>query len=100
MVTDLVSAEELKLIAPLGCGLMAGAGSVCTEVKAGAESVVLVTGFGAVGSGAFMAAKIAGCSKVIVVDRIASGLELAKSWVPSLFLTRISLTTGCQSSKL
>lgn len=78
VVNGLVKEEELKLLAPLGCGLMTGAGSVCNEARAGPDDVVLVTGLGAVGLGALLAAKISGCKAIIAIDRVASRLQLAK----------------------
>ncbi len=38
----------------------------------------MVTGLGAVGLSAVMAAKVAGCKKIVGIDRIANRLELAK----------------------
>jgi Zn-dependent alcohol dehydrogenase len=70
--------EELKLMAPLGCGLMTGSGAVVNSAKAQPHDIVLVTGIGAVGLGAVMAAKISGCKEIIAVDRVVSRLEVAK----------------------
>lgn len=70
--------EELKKFSPLGCGLMTGSGAITNTAKARQRDSILVTGMGAVGLGAVMAAKIQGCKTIIAVDRIASRLELAK----------------------
>jgi len=70
--------EDLKLMAPLGCGLMTGSGAVVNTAKPQSHDIVLVTGLGAVGLGAVMAAKISGCKEIIAVDRVASRLEMAK----------------------
>ena len=86
VVNDLVAEEDLRLLAPLGCGLMTGVGGICNEVKAGPEGVVLVTGLGGVGLGTLMAAKIVGCKMVIAVDRVASRVELAKELGADLLL--------------
>ncbi|KAK5744631.1 hypothetical protein LTR17_002026 [Elasticomyces elasticus] len=64
--------EELKLFAPLGCGLQTGAGSVLKIAKAGKGDSVMVSGLGGVGLAAVMAAKIAGCHEIIGVDINAS----------------------------
>ncbi|KAK5679577.1 hypothetical protein LTS10_008398 [Elasticomyces elasticus] len=64
--------EELKLFAPLGCGLQTGAGSVLKIAKAGKGDSVMVSGLGGVGLAAIMAAKIAGCHEIVGVDIIAS----------------------------
>lgn len=70
--------EELKKFSPLGCGLMTGSGAITTTAKARPQDGILITGMGAVGLGAVMAAKVQGCKTIIAVDRIASRLELAK----------------------
>ncbi|KAK5714855.1 hypothetical protein LTR17_016965 [Elasticomyces elasticus] len=64
--------DELKLFAPLGCGLQTGAGSVLKVAKAGRGDSVMVSGLGGVGLAAIMAAKIAGCHEIIGVDINAS----------------------------
>lgn len=70
--------DELKLLAPLGCGLMTGSGAVMNSARAEHFDIVVVTGLGAVGLGAIMAAKIAGVKEIIAVDRIDHRLEVAK----------------------
>lgn len=70
--------EELKVLAPLGCGVMTGAGNVVNVFKAGEDDVLLVTGLGGVGLGAVMAAKARGVKAIVVVDKVKSRLELAK----------------------
>ena len=71
--------EELKLFAPLGCGLMTGSGAVVNAARPTKDDVIVVTGMGAVGLAAVMTAgRIVGCSAVIAVDRVASRLEIAK----------------------
>jgi aryl-alcohol dehydrogenase len=68
----------LELVAPLGCGLQTGAGTILNELKPAIGTTLVVLGTGAVGSGAIMAGKIAGCAQVIAVDIHDSRLELAK----------------------
>lgn len=70
---------DLRLAAPLGCGLLTGAGTVFNGLKPAPGSTIAIFGTGAVGLGAMMAAKIAGCSKIVAVDIHDSRLELAKS---------------------
>ncbi|PDT50116.1 alcohol dehydrogenase [Sinorhizobium fredii] len=67
----------LELIGPLGCGLQTGAGAVLNCLKPKKGSSIAIFGAGAVGLAAAMAAKIAGCSTIIVVDLNAERLELA-----------------------
>ena len=68
----------LEIVAPLGCGIQTGAGTVLNELKPGLNSTLVVLGTGAVGSGAIMAGRVAGCRKVIAVDIHPARLELAK----------------------
>lgn len=53
-VQGLVSEEELKVLAPLGCGVQTGAGAVVNTGNAGEEDVVVVLGLGGVGLSAVM----------------------------------------------
>lgn len=72
----------LELFAPLGCGIMTGAGAMLNVVKPNAHSSVAVVGAGAVGLAAIMAAKLAPerPEKVIAVDVVPSRLEMAKKY--------------------
>ena len=72
------SDDELRLFAPLGCGIQTGSGTILNATKATAEDSVAVVGAGGVGLSAIMGAKIAGCYTIIVIDRIKDRLELAK----------------------
>jgi Zn-dependent alcohol dehydrogenase len=78
-VTDLVKNEdEMRLFAPMGCGLQTGAATVSKLAKAGKDDTVVVMGLGGVGLSAIMAAKIQGCHTIIGIDRVAGRLELAE----------------------
>jgi aryl-alcohol dehydrogenase len=68
----------LELLGPLGCGLMTGAGTVLNALQVSPGSSFLVFGVGAVGLSALMAARIAGATRIIAVDRVASRLALAE----------------------
>lgn len=72
-----LSLEDLQLLAPLGCGLQTGAGTVINVAKAGKEDCIAIIGLGGVGLAAVMAAKNAGCRKIIGLDRLSSRLSLA-----------------------
>ncbi len=74
---DVGSDEELSKLCSLGCGVQTGAGSVlnCADPEPG--SSIAVFGCGGVGMAALMAAKIAGCSKIIAVDVVPSRLQTA-----------------------
>lgn len=68
----------LDILAPLGCGIQTGAGSILNELNVKTGSVVLVLGAGAVGMSAIMAARIAGAQTIIALDLSETRLALAK----------------------
>jgi aryl-alcohol dehydrogenase len=68
---------ELTMAAPLGCGIQTGAGTVLNYLKPGPGSSIVVSGCGAVGMSAIMAAKLSGCSRIIGVDVVDARLNLA-----------------------
>ncbi|MFE0643171.1 NAD(P)-dependent alcohol dehydrogenase [Streptomyces sp. NPDC058877] len=65
-------------LAPLGCGIITGAGAVLNSLQVRAASTVAVFGLGTVGLAALMAAVAAGATRVIAVDRKPERLLLAK----------------------
>ncbi|MGL6199115.1 MAG: NAD(P)-dependent alcohol dehydrogenase [Lachnospiraceae bacterium] len=67
----------LELVGPLGCGIQTGAGAVLNRLRPEFGSSIVVMGCGTVGMSAIMAAKIAGCEKVIAVGGNPASLELA-----------------------
>ncbi len=67
-----------SVAAPLGCGVRTGAGSVMNTLCPTAGSMIAVFGAGGVGMSAVMAARVVGCTTIIVVDLVESRLELAK----------------------
>ena len=69
----------LHLMAPLGCGLQTGAGSVMNVLRPKAGDSLAVFGMGAVGMSAVMAGKALGCDPVIAVDINPARLEIARS---------------------
>ncbi|KZO92763.1 benzyl alcohol dehydrogenase [Calocera viscosa TUFC12733] len=70
--------EEMRLLAPLGCGLMTGAGTVENILHAAAPGSIAIFGIGGVGFGAIFAAKTLGLSPIIAVDIDDRRLDLAK----------------------
>jgi aryl-alcohol dehydrogenase len=68
---------DLRILGPMGCGMMTGAGSILNYLKPKAGSPIAVFGTGCVGLSAIMAARIANCEPIIAVDRVASRLALA-----------------------
>lgn len=69
---------DLRLVGPLGCGFLTGAGTVVNGLKPNVGDSIVVFGTGAVGLGALMTAKIEGCGKIIAVDIHDSRLDIAK----------------------
>jgi aryl-alcohol dehydrogenase len=67
----------LELLAPLGCGLQTGAGTVMNSLATPAGASIAIFGTGAVGLAAVLAARIAGAAPIIGVDINPAGLELA-----------------------
>ena len=63
--------------APLGCSAQTGAGSIFNALACRPGSSLLITGAGAVGLCAVMAAKLAGCHPVIVAEPLAARRDLA-----------------------
>lgn len=68
---------DLKMVAPMGCGIQTGAGAVLNYLKPGPDSSIIITGCGPVGLSAVMAARIAGCTTIIACDVVPTRLELA-----------------------
>ncbi|NPV05971.1 MAG: NAD(P)-dependent alcohol dehydrogenase [Syntrophaceae bacterium] len=68
----------LEILAPLGCGMQTGAGTVMNSLKVPAGASIAVFGTGAVGLAAVMAARIAGAHPIIGVDRVPARLKLAR----------------------
>ncbi len=67
----------IELLGPLGCAVQTGAGTVMNALKAPAGSSIAIFGAGAVGQSALLAAKLQGCSPIIVVDIDEARLRLA-----------------------
>lgn len=65
-------------VAAFGCGIQTGAGIVLNRLKPEFGSYLAVFGCGTVGMSAIMAAKIAGCAKIIAVGGNEASLQLAK----------------------
>jgi aryl-alcohol dehydrogenase len=68
----------LELLAPLGCGLQTGAGTVMNSLAVPRGASIAVFGTGAVGLAAVMAARIVGATPIIGVDIVPSRLALAQ----------------------
>lgn len=67
----------IELMGPLGCGIQTGAGAVINALKPGAGSSIAIFGAGSVGLSAVMAARVAGCARIIIVDLNQDRLDFA-----------------------
>lgn len=70
--------DELKLFAPLGCGIQTGSGTVVNVAQAKPDDSIAVIGLGGVGLSAIMAAKLRGVKTIIGIDRMSERIALAK----------------------
>ena len=62
----------------LGCGVVTGAGSVLNTANVGAGDTVVIFGAGGVGLNAVSGARIAGASRIVVIDLQAKRLDAAR----------------------
>jgi aryl-alcohol dehydrogenase len=92
----------LELLAPLGCGLQTGAGTVMNSLRVQSGASIAVFGTGAVGLAAVMAARIVEANPIIGVDlnplRLKLALELGATQVVDSrqedVFSRIAAITG------
>lgn len=70
----------LEILAPMGCGVMTGAGAVMNTFQPRPGSSIAVFGVGNVGMSAILAAVVTGCTTIIGVDVHAGRLEKAKEF--------------------
>ncbi|MFZ5864298.1 MAG: NAD(P)-dependent alcohol dehydrogenase [Thermodesulfobacteriota bacterium] len=67
----------LEILAPLGCGMQTGAGTVMNSLKVSKRASIAIFGTGAVGLAAVMAARIVRADPIIGVDIEPKRLKLA-----------------------
>jgi aryl-alcohol dehydrogenase len=67
----------LELMGPLGCGMQTGAGAVINVLQPRHGDSIAVFGAGSVGLAAIMAARIAGCTTIIAVEKNDARLAIA-----------------------
>jgi len=67
----------LEILAPLGCGVMTGAGAVMNAFQPRPGASIAIFGAGNVGMSAVLAAVVCGCTTIVAVDIHADRLELA-----------------------
>ena len=68
----------LEVLAPLGCGIITGAGAVIQSLQVQPGDTIAVFGTGGVGLAAVMAARLIGAARIIAVDLRPARLELAR----------------------
>ncbi len=75
----------LELLGPLGCGIQTGAGAIINSLKVSPGKTVVISGAGAVGLAALLAAKACSAAQIVLVDinqeRLDFGLELGATHV-------------------
>jgi aryl-alcohol dehydrogenase len=69
---------DLAGLAPLGCGVVTGFGTVFNVLRPVAGASIAILGAGTVGLSAVMAAALSPATEIIAVDRVASRLDLAR----------------------
>ncbi len=67
----------LEKLAPLGCGIQTGAGTVLNSLDVKDSDSVAIFGGGAVGLSALLAAKLVGASPIIVIEPVEDRRNLA-----------------------
>lgn len=68
----------LDVLAPLGCGVQTGVGTVLRVLRPEPDHTLAVFGAGAVGLSAVMAAGLRGVARIIAVDVVPARLDLAR----------------------
>jgi aryl-alcohol dehydrogenase len=66
-----------EIVAPFGCGIQTGAGSVLNALAPDPGATIAIVGVGGVGLSAVMGAKIAQCATIIAIDLDPPRLALA-----------------------
>ncbi len=69
---------DLSVLAPLGCGVLTGFGSMWNVLDPGTDDVVAVYGTGAVGLSAVIAAALRAPAQLIAIDIVDERLALAR----------------------
>ena len=79
-ITKIRKDMPLDRAALIGCGVTTGVGAVIHTAKVEPGSTVAVIGCGGVGLSCINGAEIAGASRIIAIDTVASKLELARKF--------------------
>ncbi|WP_420139583.1 NAD(P)-dependent alcohol dehydrogenase [Sphingomonas sp.] len=84
----------LHLLAPLGCGIQTGAGTVLATLKVRPGQSIAILGAGAVGLAAVMAAKISGANRIALLDRHTHRLDLGRELGATETATSLDMLAG------
>lgn len=79
-VTNTIKVDKslpLHKLAPLGCGVQTGAGTVLNSLQVQPDTSLVIFGCGCVGLSAVMAARIAGASNIVAIDINSDRLKVA-----------------------
>lgn len=76
-VVKIATNVPLDIMGPLGCSIQTGAGAVLNALRPSTGSSIAIFGAGPVGMAALLAARVAGCSRIIIVDLKQPRLDLA-----------------------
>lgn len=77
MPVEAADEDELAALAPVNCGVQAGAGTVLNVLRPQPGDSIAVFGAGAVGLSAVLAARLTAATTIIAVDIVDSRLKLA-----------------------
>ncbi len=70
----------LEILAPLGCGIQTGAGTVLNALRPEPGAAIAIFGAGTVGLAAVLGAKIAGCERIVAIEPNPARRELAREF--------------------
>lgn len=76
-VVKVAADVPLDIMGPLGCSIQTGAGAVLNALRPPAGSSIAIFGTGPVGMAAVLAARVAGCTRIVAVDLNQARLDLA-----------------------
>jgi aryl-alcohol dehydrogenase len=75
----------LEILGPLGCGIQTGAGAIINSLKVSAGNSLIISGAGAVGLAAVLAAKACSATTIVAIDindeRLKFALELGATHI-------------------
>jgi S-(hydroxymethyl)glutathione dehydrogenase/alcohol dehydrogenase len=85
-----------EALATLGCAVVTGVGAVLTAGRVRPGSAIAVIGAGGVGLNVIQGAVIAGCERIVAIDRRRASLEIARRFGATDLLEPPSNTTGAE----